>query len=242
VGLSICTQLLDWNFGLKEALPTWLKFPCDEIIIFDFSFGKEAAKDVVDQFPDSRIKLFVPTSPTHFNTSVGRNISINLATNDMIFYMDSDVKITNPIDTTNIKHDTFMQGCVSNDGIIRKNGYVISGHYWLNGVLLGNYIMSLSGSCILLKKHFELLNGFDERMQGWGYNDYDFYNRLVKSGHKRIDFPNNVLQHIDHENEIRVKNFSDKSINVSDSKNKEISKLPWTINNKQINIDLKQIV
>lgn len=111
MSLSICTQLLDWNFGLREALPTWLDFPCDEIIIFDFGFGKEKALDVVSLYPDPRIKLFTPKQKITFNTSVGRNLAMSKSSSNWIFYIDSDVKILKKIDLKSLTPNCFMQGC-----------------------------------------------------------------------------------------------------------------------------------
>jgi predicted glycosyltransferase involved in capsule biosynthesis len=245
MSISICTQLLDWNFGLREALPTWLKFQCDEIIIFDFSFGKEAAKDVVDQFPDPRIKLFVPTSPVPFNTSVGRNISMDIAAGDVIFYIDSDVKLLKPVDLTKIKPNNFMQGCkyVGNENIVEDElSYNKVGKHWIADRCLGNYMTSLNGEILFWKEQFIKMNGFDERMKGWGFNDIDFYNRLVRSGYERIDFPQDTIQHIEHDNDIRVRNFETKDIHASNKTNIKIAGNPWNNSCIRTKVELKRLV
>ena len=139
--LTICTQLLDWNFGLKEALPTWLNFPCDEIVIFDWGNGKESAKEITDQYSDKRVKFIQGLEKIPYNHSIARNTAIRIAKSDLIFFIDADIKILNSIPITSISSNNFMNG---------------------------PFIKSTTGTAIFWKGHFEKLNGFDERMQGWG--------------------------------------------------------------------------
>jgi hypothetical protein len=220
---SICTQLLDWNFGLIEALPTWINYPCDEIIIFDWGNGKESAKDVVDQFPDPRIKLLQGLdNKMPYNLSIARNTAIRMATGDLIFSIDSDVKIVKPI-TFKIADDEFMQGNRFTGRSFTEEERI--SHHTFLGHKFGLYKIALSGSCIFWKKHFNEINGYHELMKDWGYDDYDFYNRLMTMLNlNRVDFPNNALQHIDHSDDLRKQNYKTKDITISNINNERISK------------------
>jgi len=224
--ISICTNVLDWNFGLREALPTWLKFPCDEIVIFDFNCGKEFAKDIVDKNSDPRIKLIVPAEQLSYNPSIGRNVSINYASGDVIFYLDADVKIKNPnIDFSKVKSNCLMQG-VPFRGVPTEP---VKGKKWeycysIFGDEKQLFLSSISGSSIFLKKNFQEINGFDERLEGWGCVDYDFYKRLHTLGIKHFHFLENDLEHVDHDDKTRVKNFEIKNIWVSNDINLDITK------------------
>lgn len=210
--LSICTQLLDWNFGLKEALPTWLNYSCDEIVIFDWGNGKESAKDVTDQYSDSRIKLIIAQEKIAYSHTISRNTSIKYATGDLIFFIDADIKIMSST-MLEIQDDNFMQG---SDEICAF------------------------GTCIFWKKHFDIINGFDERMIGCWHFDRDFYERLTKLNLNRIDFPRNMFQHVDHNTAERVKNFNIKDPSVSRQYNRDISKdSKWDCSYKQKQINVK---
>jgi len=60
------------------------------------------------------------------------------------------------------------------------------------------------GKVCVLKKSFEQVKGFDERMKGYGFEDFDFVNRLELSGVKRRlidDFA--FLKYISHSEESR---------------------------------------
>jgi glycosyltransferase involved in cell wall biosynthesis len=232
--ISICTQLLDWNFGLREALPTWLKIPCDEIVIFDFNSGKESAKEIIDLNPDPRIKLYVPVQHLQYNQSIGRNIAINATTGDLIFYLDADVKIMKSINFSNFDKTTFIQGCKS-DGqrhILEDDTlyglYSPVYEYILKDISYGLYATSLTGTSIFWKEQYLKVNGFDERMYGWGIFDHDFYSRLLTAGYTRKDFDKDTLQHIDHNNATRIKNFTIKNLNETNSDNIQIqTNNPW---------------
>jgi predicted glycosyltransferase involved in capsule biosynthesis len=210
--LSICTQLLDWNFGLKEALPTWLKLPCNEIVIFDWGNGKESAKEITDQYSDSRIKLIIGQEKIPYSHTVSRNTSIRHTTSDLIFFIDSDIKILSST-IPEIQQDNFMQGSEE---------------------------ICAFGTCIFWKKHFEQVNGFDERMSGCWHFDRDFYERLTKINVNRVEFPQNMFQHVNHDNAERVKNFEIKDPGVYRQYNRDISKdSKWDCNYKQKILNVK---
>lgn len=214
MSLSICTQLLDWNFGLKEALPTWLTYPCDEIIIFDWGNGKESAKEITDQYTDPRIKLIIGQEKLDYSHTISRNTSIKYATGDLIFFIDSDIKIMSST-MLEIQDNNFMQG---SDEICAF------------------------GTCIFWKKHFEQINGFDERMSGCWHFDRDFYERLTKINVNRIEFPHNIFQHVNHDNAERVKNFEIKNPGVYRQYNQDISKVSkWDCNYKRKTLNVKLV-
>jgi len=53
------------------------------------------------------------------------------------------------------------------------------------------HIGGRGGALMNYKKHFEMVNGYNEEMVGWGFEDSDFYNRLrfgFKFDHKRVAF------------------------------------------------------
>lgn len=214
MSLSICTQLLDWNFGLKEALPTWLTYPCDEIINFDWGNGKESAKEITDQYTDPRIKLIIGQEKLDYSHTISRNTSIKYATGDLIFFIDSDIKIMSST-MLEIQDNNFMQG---SDEICAF------------------------GTCIFWKKHFEQINGFDERMSGCWHFDRDFYERLTKINVNRIEFPHNIFQHVNHDNAERVKNFEIKNPGVYRQYNQDISKVSkWDCNYKRKTLNVKLV-
>lgn len=242
--ISICTQLLDWNFGLKEALPTWLNYPCDEIVIFDWGNGKESAKEIVDLYQDNRIKFAQGLEKIPYNKSVAHNVSVRLATGDLIFGIDADVKI---IDLNmKFQNNCFIQGCrfvgdinsinLSDNDEMSDRIY----QYYFMDKKLGLYNNSLAGTFICWRKHYDQINGFDERLHGWGGSDTDFFDRLGSSRVIRVDFPLNSLQHINHDNKKRVENLNIKSLSESNRINRRITNTSlWGKNFQQRKLKVK---
>ena len=59
------------------------------------------------------------------------------------------------------------------------------------------------GSCIVSKKAFLQINGYDEAFSNWGGEDKDLYQRLVWAGLKALNYPDNFLSAIKHDDTIR---------------------------------------
>jgi predicted glycosyltransferase involved in capsule biosynthesis len=195
-------------------------------VIFDWGNGKESATDIIDQNPDSRIKLLVGLENLPFSMSISHNTAIRASKNDLIFFIDCDVKMLDITSLSQIKlqQNDFIQGCPFVGE--REKNEIINHYRFLNKYLPGLYRISLSGTCMFWKEQFNKVNGYDERLEGWGYEDYDFYNRLALSGFTRLDFPENTaLQHIHHDDEERVKNFTIKDCNITNKQNKELTKI-----------------
>jgi hypothetical protein len=132
-----------------------------------------------------------------------------------------------------------MQGCPF-IGEIEENE-LISDYLLLNRNF-GVYRNGTSGTSLFWKQDFSIVNGYDERMQGWGYDDYDFYIRLLMTCASRIDFPQNVIKHIHHSDEDRVKNFEIKDCNTSNNNNIEIvKKSQWNHDYEQKKMNVKII-
>ena len=207
--ISLCTQIKDrYNF-LIQALPTWLKHPFKEIVIFDWN-SKKDLKEIRKEFKDPRIQLFKIESDFPFSLSQAKNISHSCSLCKKIVYVDCDVKIEIDFNKfLNIPEDTFLWG-----------------NYKL-------YNMPGLGCFMITRDQFEAINGYDERMIGYSYEDVDFHTRLLKAGYKRKNFPDSV-NHIDHNDELRTRFFGEKDKIMGTLKNKMLSlRTPWTIEDRQ---------
>jgi GT2 family glycosyltransferase len=104
-----------------------------------------------------------------------------------VFYVDSDILIDDSFpEDLYVPRDSFYQGEV--EGII-----------------------ATFGCCIFLKEQFQKVNGFNETLVGYGYEDADFYRRLQLAGYKRMPIVRG-LSHIDHSDDLRGSQFDDKDI------------------------------
>jgi hypothetical protein len=80
----------------------------------------------------------------------------------------------------------------------------------------------MTGLLLVNKKDF---SGYNEDLEGWGYDDVDLYNRLKTNNINQLIFflMNKYVKHLDHPDEDRVKNYREKNVKISNTKNKKIS-------------------
>jgi predicted glycosyltransferase involved in capsule biosynthesis len=222
-----------------------VKFPCDEIIIFDWGHGHERAKTVVKKFYDRRIRLFEGLEKVPFSHSVARNTCVRLTTGDVTFYLDSDVKIKNQdsliraIDS--LDRNTFIQGCPVKEKQ-QKAEDLVHDHGFL-GKNLGPYYMSLIGSFVCYKQKIEESGGLNEGMYGWGHYDCEFFERLAKKlSMNRVDFPDDTLEHTNHSDVERMKNFAIKDKSETNRRNELLAAVrPWTSVCKQRLLKVREL-
>ena len=87
--------------------------------------------------------------------------------------------------------------------------------YDKNIVLNVEWSPETTGMCgrVSCSKHnFMKINGYDETMKGWGYEDLDFVNRLQKVGIFKKEIPLKYMDCIVHSNEIRFENYNKKFV------------------------------
>lgn len=208
--ISLATQIKDRNALLEQSLPTWLVHPFHEIVIVDQP-GKERAFNVISKYlSDPRIKLIESTEALPYRVCIGRNTSLRNTESPFILHIDSDVKI--------------LDGFSINFGVQEK--------YYYHHVPVPNW--GPLGGCILMaRKDFNSINGYNERMLGWGYDDDDICLRLDELGIKSQHLPP-YFYHIDHGDDLRIQSYTEKSTAVMWNSNKKISiENKWTPQDKQ---------
>lgn len=232
--ISLCTQILDRNLVLEQTLPTWLQYPWQEIIIFDYGIGIESAVKIASQYTDNRIKIYQNYTNLKYNSSIAKNNAIKLTTNQIVFYIDSDVKILNqpPI----IHHNTFIQGySCSMEEYYRRE---LKDFFFEDGIC---YSGKLNGTVMFWKDDFNKVNGFNENLTNWGYDDIDFYNRLQQLGVKKLNF-GDILYHIDHSTNESIKYYDEKDRGSSNMINKNMAiNNPWLSTHNQIMLNIKKL-
>lgn len=82
------------------------------------------------------------------------------------------------------------------------------------------------GFCFFEKKYFVEVNGYNEKIRGWGFDDEDFYRRLEKIGLERVVIMNieEFIYHIPHDDFLRTENYPQKDKNATNKMNEEIIK------------------
>lgn len=200
---SIVTQTHDRNDLLSRVLPSWLRLPAYEIVIIDHP-GRESALSVVESCSDRRIRHLTARYDGEYNVSVMKNAAFGAARRRVVLYFDADIEVTPHFTVPNIDPDLpeapFYQG--------RFAGVPAPGN---------NFLFDPAYGCIMLTRpQFNAVNGYDERMTGWGYEDTDFFRRLAVK-YPRVCMPRG-LSHWHHPKSMSLPDNGGANMDISHEK------------------------
>lgn len=179
-GISIFTALKNRTETFQEALKTWIvqEF-IDEIIIVDWG-SDESIISLINNYQNGKILLAVVPDQPKWILSHAYNLAARLTTKDKILKIDADVKIL--------------------PGFFEKHPLEIGSFYSGNWrTARDENEQRLNGTLYIKREDFFSVNGFNEFIKSYGWDDTDLYQRLVNEGLKRYDFDFDTLYHIPHE-------------------------------------------
>ena len=199
---------------LKVSLQSWLvNSHIKEIIITDWS-----SKNNIEYLSewDKRIKIIRVDNEKYFHKSAALNRALKESTVDLIMQMDTDY-ILNPyynlVSEVNFNENEFLVG----------DGWDYSG----SKISIENrFLKPTNGFIYTSRENLNNIDGWNEDLEGWGYEDDDLQNRLVRNGlHPKILLlsKREFLYHNPHENYSRVANYEIKDGIQSWERNKKIS-------------------
>jgi predicted glycosyltransferase involved in capsule biosynthesis len=206
--ISVVMCVMDRSDNLHKAIRSCLKHPdITEIIVLDYG----SKTPFQTEYDSQKIKIYRIESP-YWHLSKAYNIAIQLAKSDIIVKLDADyLLLDNFFEYHNIKEKEYVSG-------------------------FGQYD-SLCGFLMIHKKDFLSINGYNERIVTYGYDDDDLNQRLQKNNliHKKLN--RTYIQHLEHNKTPKewFKNSPQPQISREESirKNKSISnKNPWTTKDK----------
>ena len=130
------------------------------------------------------------TNALYYDMSLTKNILGKTAGGDILCWLDAD----------NFVYENFVEfvyESFSNDENIIMN------------VEFSTKTSGMCGRLVSTKKHFIEIGGYDQDMNGWGYEELDFVNRSIKYGKRKINIPFKFLGKLNHSEEERIKNYED---------------------------------
>lgn len=148
--------------NLKHALPEFLKQENTEVIVVDYDCPDGTSDYVARIHPDARVVL-VADKPK-FNTSHARNLGAMQAKGKFLIFLDADVVIA----------EHFVKNI---DTQMTDQSFALFGPPAQN---------SLRGSCVVSRKDFENIGGYDELLGGYEGEDLELYARLRFVGARQI--------------------------------------------------------
>jgi len=195
--ISLCISSMDRLHHLSRTLPRNLAdnmgYPDVEIVLLDYgsSDGLEAwVKGHLREWIDTgRLVYFRTADPAYFRRSHARNLGFRLATGDILCTLDAD-NFTGPgfAQYVNERFDRY-------DGAYLRPDFS-GAHARLRDAF---------GRICVRREDFLRIEGYDEQLVDYGYEDIDLCSRLEKSGLvPRFIEDDRFLRYIDHGNRERV--------------------------------------
>lgn len=195
--LSIVAACKDRTAFLQTALPAWLSMlhpKHDEIILVDWATSAPdfvPLSEVVRASSDSRISVVTLTqSASPWVLSRAYNLGFSLVRGEWILKLDCDTYITESSKFLNKNPLPSIQ-----DGLFYRFDWSDArdkNEEHLNGIFLAR------------SQHIFHINGYDERITTYGWEDSDLYTRLEKSNNlKPVSINRDTVKHMPHDDNLR---------------------------------------
>jgi len=199
----VTTSMNRWEF-LKESLQSWLGRGFNEIIIVDWSSDTRVSS-LIKKIPHgpNPVTILRILGEKIFNGGMARNIGAIHATTDYLLFIDSDMII----------RDWSMA-----DGIS-----MVPGRFYH-----GPHNIPPFGTSLVRREDFWNVNGYSELYPAYGWEDNDLYNRLEESGLQRCLYDDRMVEHMEHDDELRARHRDQKGMLLHETvwANRDIEK--WT--------------
>jgi len=190
--IAFCTTCMNRLEHLQQTLEkniqdNYLKGQV-EFVLLDYN-SQDGLEDWVSNnmrkyIDDGILVYYKATEPTHYLRSHSRNMAFRLANADVLCNLDAD----------NFLGNGFAEFML--DEFSRQAGIF----YSTNRSFDGTY-----GRICVRSDDFLLIRGYNESLQGWGFEDNDFYYRFLLQGIKPMSFHNPKFYHyIEHPDKERV--------------------------------------
>jgi len=194
-GTSIVAACMNRHETLAKVLPEWAAVDgVDEIVLVDFS-SDPPLKDTVDATGVSKVKLLRVEGEPKWVLSRAYNLGINASSHDSVLRIDCDYSVTPDFVTAH----PLPVALASLPAASRKAEADKAGYY------RGNYAKArnedevhLNGAVFIRRADFWAVGGYDERIQTYGWDDEDLYNRLDKAGLRTLDLDYDKISHTPH--------------------------------------------
>lgn len=180
---------------LQRNIEDNLDYPNAEFVLLDYNSSdglQEWVKENLNEFVLAGKLIYARTeSPSYFRRSHSRNLAFKIATGDLVCNVDADNFIGSGF-------ATFLAN------IFRKTRNVFvaadnTGKYYRINDAVGRF-------CGWREDFFDI-NGYDEKIDGYGFEDVDLCERLHQLGRKKVVIKDvSYLKTVEHDHAERVKN------------------------------------
>jgi hypothetical protein len=189
--LAITTGTRDRN--LLRALSTWTKLAEPDVIVIVDWGSQKPAREILTIVDDPRI-VVVRADVSSWQNSRCHNLEFQAASSlqcNLVLRLDNDA-LVNP--------EFFTKHPYDHHSFYAVDCHLVPPHE--------DDKRNLCGTVMVATKHWQMANGYNERLVQYGYEDEDFYSRLCGNGltWKNCDLA--TLDHLPHPNRSRLANLS----------------------------------
>jgi hypothetical protein len=189
-GICLYIYVMNRTENIKSNIQTWLNQTVDQVIIIDWS-SNEDFYDFINGLGDERV-LYVrePNEASFYRTSA-QNLAGDLCRYNKKCKLDSDITLS----------EKFFENHPLTEGMF----YVGE---WLCG--RNENEKHTHGNTYLWLKDYHRINGYNEYVKSYGWDDSDFTVRLMLCGLKKVLFNLNMFYHVPHDDKSRMSNLNTK--------------------------------
>ena len=178
--ISLASGCMNRAATLRMVLPTWLACrEIDEVVVVDWSSRVPISEELAD-FKDFRIRFIRVEGQPYWCAARCHNVEIIAASGDNLLRIDSDVQVL---------PNFFREHPLEQDDIFWNAS-------WKNSC---GDDCHLFGTVYTQRKNFLLVNGYNERLQSYGFEDEDIYRRMQGAHIRRCEANRKLLKHIPHD-------------------------------------------
>lgn len=187
-GICLFTYVMNRSYNIYNNIESWRKQKVNQIIILDWN-SKEDMNDYIKSLKDDRILYIRVINEKYFIRTFAQNLAARFCKFNKIMKIDSDI----------ILSDNFFE----NHNLIKNNFFV--GEYRCGRNKNEEF---LHGNIYLFLNDYFKINGYNEYIKDYGWDDSDFTIRLMLCGLTKQLFNYDYLYHVPHEETMRTINLT----------------------------------
>lgn len=212
-GISVINACKNRQENLGRALKSWIKCKqISEIIIVDWS-STTPVEELTNKYADDRIRVFRVENESRWILTIAYNLAARLSSKAKILKLDCDYVI----------QPQFFKNCELGKDVFYTGNWRVSEDV---------DVRALNGCIFVYRSDFFAVNGYNERIKTYGWDDCDLYGRLqAVAKRKDIDFQN--IKHLPHSTASRIEHQPISRVYAEiEANRKRVAKNPWTTKDK----------
>ena len=184
-GISLVTACRDRNDNLARVLPGWLALDLAEVVVVDWSSAIPVADTLAEAgISDPRIRILRVEGEDRWVLSYAFNAGFRVAEHAVILKADADIALAPDF----LDRNPLAPGEV----VVGNWRHAAPGQQYVNGFF---YVH---------RADLARVNGFNEYITTYGWDDDDLYDRLRDAGVARVDVAGGTVRHLDHDDSVRL--------------------------------------